>query len=348
MAHDQDIPLAILEPGSFRAPRARRSQSVKLGEPRTSPAVMNPRNQKQAEEVFRLLPASHPRGHTLIVANRRCCHDGAIGQAMPHKNLAASRLQRAQIKRRRVVDLSCPHQNRGITIEVEFQSWSVALRRPAWKEGLVTDPLSCKWQPEMIACAQGSSSPDCLNSKQVAAVKRLMMPATNSKAEVLWAYPLIPGTEMQWVGWNFFGAPESGLRPRLGNLYLPGQFLKYLADEKVRTNRAPMTVAETLRKPSRRDYRPSGDIVNGRTGQQSIEVFREPLRFYQNGLSTFRTPFHVGVLDRFSVVLRRDGLSNERDNVIAAPGKILLQVRGQKPSNPMPLLSCPPFPVTDA
>jgi Tannase and feruloyl esterase len=53
------------------------------------------------------------------------------------------------------------------------------------EEGLVTDPPSCKWQPDMIACAQGSSGSDCLNARQVAAVRCLMPPVTNSKGEVL-------------------------------------------------------------------------------------------------------------------------------------------------------------------
>ena len=85
------------------------------------------------------------------------------------------------------------------------------------EEGLVTDPPSCKWQPEMIACASGSSGSDCLNAKQVAAVKRLMTPATNSKGETLYAYPYLPGTETQWEAWNYFGyliPPTAGGYPR--------------------------------------------------------------------------------------------------------------------------------------
>ena len=107
------------------------------------------------------------------------------------------------------------------------------------EEGLVTDPPSCKWQPEMIACAQGSSGADCLNAKQVAAVKRLMTPVTNSKGEVLYAYPYIPGTETQWAGWNYFGAPRAGYAPRIANLQVPVQHEKYLADEKIRDNVTP-------------------------------------------------------------------------------------------------------------
>jgi Tannase and feruloyl esterase len=124
------------------------------------------------------------------------------------------------------------------------------------EEGLVTDPPSCKWQPEMIACASGSSGPDCLDAKQVAAVKRLMIPATNSKGEVLWAYPYIPGTETQWAGWNYFGAPSPAYPPRFANMELPGQYLGYFVDEKIRENggalnfdfdRDPATLARSRR-----------------------------------------------------------------------------------------------------
>src|SRR6516225_8378374 len=106
------------------------------------------------------------------------------------------------------------------------------------EEGLVTDPPSCKWQPEMVKCASRSSGPDCLSTKQVAAVKRLMSPATNSKDEILYAYPYIPGTETQWEGWNYFGyfSPPTagGYPPRFANLDLPWQYLRYFVDEKMR------------------------------------------------------------------------------------------------------------------
>jgi len=124
------------------------------------------------------------------------------------------------------------------------------------EEGLVTDPTSCKWQPEMVACASGRNGPDCLDARQVAAVKHLMAPATNSKGEVLYAYPYIPGTETQWAGWNYFGAPSPGYPPRFANLELPGQYLKYCADEKIRKNvdalsfnfdRDPATLARARR-----------------------------------------------------------------------------------------------------
>jgi len=101
-------------------------------------------------------------------------------------------------------------------------------------EGVVSEPLSCKWQPEMIACVSENHVAGCLTETQVSALKRLMSPAINSKGEVLYAYPYFPGTETQWVGWNYYGAPSGGVPPRLANLELAGEFERYMVDEKIR------------------------------------------------------------------------------------------------------------------
>lgn len=102
------------------------------------------------------------------------------------------------------------------------------------EEGLVTDPPSCKWKPEMMACAAESIGPGCLNPKQVAAVKRLMAAASNSRGDVLYAYAYLPGTETQWEGWNYPGVASPGYPPRFANMDLPAQYLKYMVDEKAR------------------------------------------------------------------------------------------------------------------
>ena len=124
------------------------------------------------------------------------------------------------------------------------------------EEGLVTDPPSCKWQPEMIRCHSEGNVADCLTPRQVDAIKHLMTPATDSKGEVLYAYPYIPGTETQWVGWNYYGKPSSRVPPRTANMDLPGQHLGYLADESVRHDvdalsfnfdRDPATLARSRR-----------------------------------------------------------------------------------------------------
>ena len=103
-------------------------------------------------------------------------------------------------------------------------------------EGLVTDPTSCAWRPEMIACPERANEAECLNPQQVAAIRRMMTPAKNSKGEVLYAFPYIPGTETQWAGYNYYGKPNARLPPRIANLELPGQFLGYFVDEKMRAH----------------------------------------------------------------------------------------------------------------
>ncbi|HLG99035.1 MAG TPA: tannase/feruloyl esterase family alpha/beta hydrolase [Bryobacteraceae bacterium] len=107
------------------------------------------------------------------------------------------------------------------------------------EEGVVTEPLSCNWQPELVACRAPNNS-GCLNARQVEAVKRLMMPPKNSKGEVIYAYPYIPGTETQWEGWNYYGAPRDGIPPRLANLELPVEFERFMVDEKIRANVDPL------------------------------------------------------------------------------------------------------------
>jgi len=123
-------------------------------------------------------------------------------------------------------------------------------------EGVVADPPSCRWQPEMVAFKPGADGPGCLNARQVAAVKKLMSPATNSKGEVVYAYPYVPGTETQWAGELYYGLMRPGRPPRLSKAQLPGQFERYFVDEKMRNivdplqfdfDREPATFARSRR-----------------------------------------------------------------------------------------------------
>jgi hypothetical protein len=67
-----------------------------------------------------------------------------------------------------------------------------------------------------------------------------MSPVTNSKGEVVYAYPYVPGTETQWEGWNYYGAARPSTPPRPANADLPGQFERYFVDEKVRNILDPL------------------------------------------------------------------------------------------------------------
>lgn len=107
-------------------------------------------------------------------------------------------------------------------------------------EGFVTDPVSCDWRPEMIACSTSRSQPGCLTDRQVAAVKDLMRPFVDSKGKVIYAYGDIAGTATEWAGWHY-GRGGNPAAPRASaNYNLHDQFLKYMADPTVRKDVDPL------------------------------------------------------------------------------------------------------------
>src|SRR6516162_3905093 len=104
---------------SLLHPVLQRSESVEICEPGTSAAVMNSRNEKQAEEVFCWFATSHVLHHIFVIANRRRRHNGAIGPAMPQENLPITRFKCPQVYRRCVINSSRPIERRRIAVEVE-------------------------------------------------------------------------------------------------------------------------------------------------------------------------------------------------------------------------------------
>ena len=107
-------------------------------------------------------------------------------------------------------------------------------------EGLVTDPRSCDWRPEMVACSTSSGETGCLTPRQLAAVKQLMSPVVDSRGRVLYAYPDIPGTATEWAGWHF-GRGANPAAPRAyANYILYEQFTRYMADPTVREGVDPL------------------------------------------------------------------------------------------------------------
>jgi len=102
-------------------------------------------------------------------------------------------------------------------------------------EGLVTDPGSCDWRPEMVACSETATASGCLTPRQVQAVRRLMSPTVNSRGEVIYAHPDIPGTATEWGGWHYGRGTNPGAPRGYANYNLHEQFLTYMADERVRS-----------------------------------------------------------------------------------------------------------------
>ncbi len=107
-------------------------------------------------------------------------------------------------------------------------------------EGFVTDPASCDWRPESIACPTGKDDAGCLTTPQVEAIKRLMRPAVNSKGEIVYAYGDIAGTATEWNGWHYGRGVNPSAPGGSANYILHEQFLRYMADPTVRKDVDPL------------------------------------------------------------------------------------------------------------
>ena len=75
------------------------------------------------------------------------------------------------------------------------------------KDGLITDPTTCQFDPAVIACS-GLDGPSCLTPAQVVAAKRIYAPVIDPKTGKQVFAGLEPGSEMHW-------AAISGEQPHL-------------------------------------------------------------------------------------------------------------------------------------
>ena len=107
-------------------------------------------------------------------------------------------------------------------------------------EGVVSDPATCAWRPEMIACPANGAASSCLTPRQVDAVKKIMAPVVDSKGQPVYKYTDIPGTATEWAFWYYQRGDVPAALP-YANYMLHEQFMRYMADPTVRTNVDPLT-----------------------------------------------------------------------------------------------------------
>lgn len=86
------------------------------------------------------------------------------------------------------------------------------------KDGVVTDPRRCSWEPKSLQCKSGDASSSCLTSAQVEALNKAYR-TVRTRAGVVGNYGLTRGGE---AGWNPFvptiPGPRHVLNGDLGNL----------------------------------------------------------------------------------------------------------------------------------
>jgi len=68
------------------------------------------------------------------------------------------------------------------------------------KDGLISDPRKCAFDPIMIQCGEAGVGPDCLTRQEAEALRELYSPVLDEHGKEIYAgQPL--GSEMAWPGW---------------------------------------------------------------------------------------------------------------------------------------------------
>jgi hypothetical protein len=70
-------------------------------------------------------------------------------------------------------------------------------------DGVITDPLSCTWDPASIQCARGQTSTStdyCLTADQVTTLRRIYAGPTDENGQLLYPGYQLRGSELNWAG----------------------------------------------------------------------------------------------------------------------------------------------------
>ena len=71
-------------------------------------------------------------------------------------------------------------------------------QRDGLLDGLISDPMRCKFDPSVTACT-GTDGPDCLTASQVRAAKAIYAPVTNPRTGEEVFPGVEPGSEPRWT-----------------------------------------------------------------------------------------------------------------------------------------------------
>jgi len=96
------------------------------------------------------------------------------------------------------------------------------------KDGLIGNPLGCRFDPAVVECKAGQDPASCLTSAEVKVARELYAGAHSANGEKLVINGLLPGSELAWAG---VIVPNKGQDHAMGSMIATGT-LKYLAYDK--------------------------------------------------------------------------------------------------------------------
>lgn len=165
-------------------------------------------------------------------------------------------------------------------------------------EPFVSDPLSCDWRPEMLACGSANGG-DCLDARVIAAISKVMGDATDSRRTRIYR-GTIPGTETEWPVW--FSAPDRSL-PRTTTYMAVEQFAAYMA-EPVAPDSVDVLALEPATLPRR--FARARQVYDATSADLSAFKARGGKLILWHGLSDAGVPARASV-DYYDLVTRRMG-----------------------------------------
>ncbi|MCV6625533.1 MAG: tannase/feruloyl esterase family alpha/beta hydrolase, partial [Cellvibrionaceae bacterium] len=149
----------------------------------------------------------------------------------------------------------------------------------------------------MLACGASGEAEKCLNSAQVAALKRLYAPIKDSSGKIIYG-PLAYGSELEWKDWLMPSIP--GVKP--WHYYAATEFLKYLAYpnatpigynwrdfdyRKEKTKLAEMSTVYDADNPDLREFRDAGGKMIVIHGYADAAIPPYPTIDWYNDVSKF-------------------------------------------------------------
>lgn len=96
------------------------------------------------------------------------------------------------------------------------------------KDGLISDPLRCHFDPAIVECKAGSAETECLTHAQVQTARAIYEGAHDTKGDKFVLSGPLPGSELAWAG---VYVPSRGSDRTMSSTISTGT-LKYLAYEK--------------------------------------------------------------------------------------------------------------------
>ena len=179
------------------------------------------------------------------------------------------------------------------------------------KDGIVTDPRTCRWDPAALLCQAGQHPPQCLTAKQVATVRQLYAGLKAPNGAVA-AWPLMRGGELDWVG-RSIGTPRA---PLGSNATTGARAIPYLIYRDPGLDIMTLTPADVEKavaaSPYRRDYEAASPDLHA-------FVARGGKLILWHGLND-PGPSPLGTIKYYSAVRRAMGRSARAVSLFLVPG----------------------------